>query len=144
MHPGSHSDQERTFDNRDCAQGRAHQVMDGYGCGGGWQRRHTPHEPGNETAKEQPSGFAYIAAYESIYIRHFIVGGNIWVLVCVFSRILSNYADDICNAPVALMWSAFTLMMDPLNLPVNMKMTRCLRCPDEPLEFLGYRIGWNG
>ena len=41
------------------------------------------------------------------------------------------------------MQSAFTLMMDKLNLPVNLKMTRCLRCPDESLEFFSYHIGWN-
>ena len=41
------------------------------------------------------------------------------------------------------MLSAFTRMMDRLKLPVNMQKTRCLRCPDEALEFLGYRIGTN-
>ena len=33
--------------------------------------------------------------------------------------------------------------MGKLKLPVNAQKTRCLRCPEEPLEFLGYRIGWN-
>ena len=31
--------------------------------------------------------------------------------------------------------------MDRLKLPINEQKTRCLRCPEEPLEFLGYRIG---
>ena len=34
-------------------------------------------------------------------------------------------------------------LMGKLKLPVNAQKTRCLRCPEEPLEFLGYRIGWN-
>ena len=32
-------------------------------------------------------------------------------------------------------------VMDRLKLPINEQKTRCLRCPEEPLEFLGYRIG---
>ena len=34
-------------------------------------------------------------------------------------------------------------LMARLKLPVNAQKTRCLRCPEESLEFLGYRIGWN-
>ena len=34
-------------------------------------------------------------------------------------------------------------LMGKLKLPVNAEKTRCLRCPGEPLEFLGYRIGWS-
>ena len=33
--------------------------------------------------------------------------------------------------------------MEVLKLPVNERKTRCLRCPEEPMEFLGYRIGRN-
>ena len=33
--------------------------------------------------------------------------------------------------------------MQRLKLPINEHNTRCLRCPEEPLEFLGYRIGCN-
>ena len=33
--------------------------------------------------------------------------------------------------------------MEELKLPVNERKTRCLRCPEEALEFLGYRIGRN-
>ena len=32
-------------------------------------------------------------------------------------------------------------VMDRLKLPINEQKTRCLRCPEEPLEFLGCRIG---
>ena len=34
-------------------------------------------------------------------------------------------------------------LMDALKLPVNERKTQCLRCPEEPMEFLGYRIGRN-
>ena len=34
-------------------------------------------------------------------------------------------------------------MMERLRLPINVTKTRSMRVPDEPLEFLGYRIGRN-
>ena len=34
-------------------------------------------------------------------------------------------------------------MMERLRLLVNARKTRCLRVPEEPLEFLGYRVGCN-
>ena len=33
--------------------------------------------------------------------------------------------------------------MGQLRLPLNATKTRCLRAPEEPIEFLGYRIGRN-
>ena len=30
-----------------------------------------------------------------------------------------------------------------LHLPMNVKKTRCRRLPEEPMTFLGYRIGRN-
>ena len=41
------------------------------------------------------------------------------------------------------MLSAVKQLMEGLKLPFNERKTRCLRCPEEPLEFLGYRIGRN-
>ena len=32
-------------------------------------------------------------------------------------------------------------MLERLRLPINVTNTRSMRVPDEPLEFLGYRIG---
>ena len=55
-----------------------------------------------------------------------------------------NYADDLCvlgKAPAAEMLKAVERLMAGLKLTVNARKTRCLRCPEEPLEFLGYRIG---
>ena len=33
--------------------------------------------------------------------------------------------------------------MHRLHLPINARKTRCIRSPQEPFEFLGYRIGRN-
>ena len=55
-----------------------------------------------------------------------------------------NYADDFCvlgKASAAEMLAGVERVMDRLKLPINERKTRCLRCPEEPLEFLGYRIG---
>ena len=45
------------------------------------------------------------------------------------------------KAPAADMLAAVERLMASLRLPVNARKTRCLRCPEAPLEFLGYRIG---
>ena len=57
-----------------------------------------------------------------------------------------NYADDFCvvgKAPAAEMLVAVKRLMDRLKLPINEQKTRCLRCPQEPIDFLGHRIGRN-
>ena len=57
-----------------------------------------------------------------------------------------NFADDLCvlgKAPAAEMLTAVERLMGGLKLTVNEQKTRCLRCPEEPIEFLGYRIGRN-
>ena len=41
------------------------------------------------------------------------------------------------------MLTAVKRIMEELKLAVNERKTRCLRCPEEPMEFLGYRIGRN-
>lgn len=33
--------------------------------------------------------------------------------------------------------------MEGLKLAINEQKTRCLRCPEERMEFLGYQFGWN-
>jgi len=63
-----------------------------------------------------------------------------------FGAEIVNYADDFCvlgRAPAAAMLTAVNWLMERLKLPVNAQKTQCLRCPETPLEFLGYRIGWN-
>ena len=52
----------------------------------------------------------------------------------------------ICGqGPAAAMRSAVEWFMERLRLPLNATKTRCVRVPEEPLEFLGYRVGrnWN-
>ena len=57
-----------------------------------------------------------------------------------------NYADDLCvlvKAPAAETLAAVGRLVAGLKLAVNERKTRCLRCPEEAFEFLGYRIGRN-
>ena len=50
----------------------------------------------------------------------------------------------VCGrAPAEAMRAAVEQMMEKLRLPINATKTRCLRVPEEPIEFLGYRIGRN-
>ena len=61
-----------------------------------------------------------------------------------FRAEIVNYADDfrvLGKAPAAEMLTAVKRIMEVLKLPVNERKTRCLRCPEEPMGFLGYRIG---
>ena len=82
----------------------------------------------------------------NIYMRRFILG---WKVLGYARRSCSeivNYADDFCvlgKAPASEMLAGVERIMDKLKLPINEQKTRCLRCPEEPLEFLGYRIGRN-
>ena len=79
-------------------------------------------------------------------MRRFILGWKVLGHARRFGSEIVNYADDLCvlgRAPSADMLLAVRHLMDRLKLPVNEQKTRCLRCPEEPIEFLGYRIGRN-
>ena len=79
-------------------------------------------------------------------MRRFILGWKTLGYARRFRAEIVNYADDLCvlgKAPAAEMLTAVNRLMKALKLPVNERKTRCLRCPEEPLEFLGYRIGRN-
>ena len=79
-------------------------------------------------------------------MRRFILGWKTLGYGQRFCAEVVNYADDICvlgKAPAAEMLTAVNRLMDGLKLTVNEQKTRCLRCPEEPVEFLGYRIGYN-
>ncbi len=55
-------------------------------------------------------------------------------------------SDDLCvlgKAPAADMLAAVERLMAGLRLPINERKTRCLRCPEDSFEFLGYRFGRN-
>ena len=47
------------------------------------------------------------------------------------------------KVPAAEMLAAVQALMERLKLTVNAEKTRCCRVPEEPIEFLGYRIGRN-
>ena len=77
-------------------------------------------------------------------MRRFILGWTALGYAQRFRAEIVNYADDLCvlgKAPAADMLAAVERLMASLRLPVNERKTRCLRCPEAPLEFLGYRIG---
>ena len=96
--------------------------------------------------KGTPQGSPISPLLSSIYMRRFILGWKALGFARRFRAEIVNYADDFCvigKAPAAEMLIAVKRLMQGLKLPVNERKTRCLRCPEEPLEFLGYRIGWN-
>ena len=72
-------------------------------------------------------------------MRRFILGWKVLGYARCFGAEIVNYADDFCvlgKAKAAEMLAAVNRLMDRLKLPVNAQKTRCLRCPEEPLEFL--------
>ena len=93
-----------------------------------------------------PQGAPISPLLSNIYMRRFILGWKVLGYARRFGAEIVNYADDFCvlgKAPAEEMLAAVKRLMDRLKLPINVQKTRCLRCPEEPLEFLGYRIGWN-
>ena len=96
--------------------------------------------------KGTPQGSPVSPLLSSIYMRRFILGWKLKGYARRFGAEIVNYADDFCvlgKAPAAEMLAAVNRIMGVLKLPVNARKTRCLRCPQEPFEFLGYRIGWT-
>lgn len=96
--------------------------------------------------KGTPQGSPISPLFSNIYMRRFIVGWKHFGFDQLYGAQIVNYADDFCvlgKAPAAEMLRAVKDIMTRLKLPLNEQKTRCLRCPDEVLEFLGYCIGWN-
>ena len=96
--------------------------------------------------KGTPQGSPISPLLSSVYMRRFILGWKALGHARRFRAEIVNYADDLCvlgEAPAAEMLAAVERLMDGLKLAVNERKTRCLRCPEEPMEFLGYRFGWN-
>ena len=94
--------------------------------------------------KGTPQGAPLSPLLSNIYMRRFILGWKAWGYARRFCSEIVTYADDVCvlgKAPAAEMLAAVKRLMDGLKLAVNEGKTQCLRCPEEPLEFLGYRIG---
>jgi len=107
-------------------------------------KRHT-----NRARKERkgtPQGAPISPCLSNLYMRRFILGWKVLGYARRFRSEIVNYADDFCvlgKAPAAEMLLAVRRIMDSLKLAINDDKTRCLGCPDEALEFLGYRIGRN-
>jgi len=103
----------------------------------------------NRARKERkgtPQGAPISPLLSNIYMRRFILSWKQQGYAQRFGAEIVNYADDFCvlgKAPAAVMLAAVNWLMERLKLPVNAQKTQCLRCPETPLEFLGYRIGWN-
>ena len=96
--------------------------------------------------KGVPQGSPLSPALSNVYMRRFILGWKALGYARRFRAEIVNYADDFCvlgKAPAAAMLAAVRRLAEGLKLPVNERKTRCLRCPEEPFEFLGYRIGRN-
>ncbi len=96
--------------------------------------------------KGTPQGSPISPLVSNLYMRRFILGWKVLGHARRFRAEIVNYADDLCvldKAPAAEMLTAVERLMAGLKLPVNDRKTRCLRCPEEAFEFLGYRIGRN-
>ena len=96
--------------------------------------------------KGTPQGSPISPLLSNIYMRRFILGWKALGHAQRYCAEIVNYADDLCvlgKAPAAEMLTAVERLMGGLKLTVNEQKTRCLRCPKEPMEFLGYRIGRN-
>ena len=96
--------------------------------------------------KGTPQGVPISHLLSNLYMRRFILGWKKLGYAQHFYAEIVNYADDFCvlgKASVVEMLAAVKWIMDSLKLPINEQKTPCLRCSDEALEFLGYRIGRN-
>ena len=97
--------------------------------------------------KGTPQGSPISPLLSNLYMRRFILGWKALGYARRFCAEIVNYADDFCvlgKAPAAEMLAAVKRLMGNLKLPVNEQKTRCLRCPEEPLEFLGSDILTSG
>ena len=93
-----------------------------------------------------PQGAPISPLASNLYMRRFVLGWKKLGYARRFRSEIVNYADDLCvlgKAPAADMLAEVERLMEVLKLPVNERKTRCLRCPEEAFEFLGYRIGRN-
>ena len=103
----------------------------------------------NRARKERkgiPQGAPISPLASNLYMRRLILGWKVLGYARHFRSEIVNYADDLCvlgKAPAADMLAAVERLVTGLKLAVNERKTRCLRCPEEAFEFLGYRIGRN-
>ena len=96
--------------------------------------------------KGTPQGSPISPLFSNVYMRRFILGWKVLGYARRFKAEIVNYADDFAvlgRAPAAEMLAAVEGLMKRLKLPMNAEKTRCCRVPEEPMTFLGYRIGRN-
>ena len=96
--------------------------------------------------KGTPQGSPISPLFSNVYMRRFILGWKVLGYARRFRAGIVNYADDFAvlgKAPGAEMLMAVEGLMKRLKLPMNAEKTRCCRVPEEPMTFLGYRIGRN-
>ena len=96
--------------------------------------------------KGTPQGAPISPLFSNVYMRRFIRGWKVLGYARRFGAEIVNYADDFAvlgRAPAAEMLTAVEGLMRRLKLPMNAEKTRCCRVPEEPMTFLGYRIGRN-
>ena len=96
--------------------------------------------------KGTPQGAPVSPLFSNLYMRRFVMGWKVLGYARRFEAEIVNYADDlvVCGkAPAATMRGVIEAMMERLRVPINAEKTRSMRVPEEPLEFLGYRIGRN-
>ena len=108
------------------------------GCGG---RRRTTRA--RQERKGTPQGAPISPLLSNLYMRRFILGWKGLGYARRFKAEIVNYADDFVvlgQAPAAIMRTAVEDLVKRLKLALNAEKTREVRVPEEPLEFLGYRI----
>lgn len=96
--------------------------------------------------KGTPQGAPISPLLSNIYMRRFILAWKLLGYARQFRAMIVNYADDFVvlgKSDGTAMLEAVEAIMHRLQLPINARKTRCVRCPQEPFEFLGYRIGRN-
>ena len=96
--------------------------------------------------KGTPQGAPISPLPGNIYMRRFLLGWKKNGFDRLFDSEIVNYADNFVvlgKASPEAMLEAVRRIMEVLKLPINEEKTRCLRVPEEPLAFLGCRIGRN-
>ena len=96
--------------------------------------------------KGTPQGAPVPPCLGNLYMRRFILGWKMLGHARRFSSEIVNHPDDfrlLGKAQAAEMLPAVRQIMERLKLRLNEGKTGCLRCPEEALEFLGYRVGRN-
>ena len=98
------------------------------------------------SGKGTPQGSPISPLFSNVYMRRFLLGWKVLGYARRFGAEIVNYADDFAvlgRTSASEMLTAVEGLMKRLKLPMNAEKTRCCRVPEEPMTFLGYRIGRN-